>query len=175
MATASEPTTDGEGEFDRTPRIKDPNQYFELRRLRQIASAKERVPEVIRVGRRNLVDDEREDGITPQRYREIVAEAVIEFAVELEPIMLHDECDGGEATWTDAVATDPQGEPISLERIVEEDGQVVDENGDAVPLPISVSRAAYRHCSRFLSGVGFGVSFDGGLDIERGFDSTGGA
>jgi len=172
MATAQEPADDDT--FERTARIEDPNQYFELRRLRQISEAKERVPEVIRVGRRNLVEDERQDGITQERYREVVAEAVIEFAVELEPIMMHEECEGGEETWSEEIDTDPKGESITLGRIVEDDGRVVDEDGNSVPLPVSVSRAAYRHCSRFLSGIGFGVSFDGGLDREVGFDSTGG-
>jgi len=164
MATAQEPAD--EEAFDRDPRVEDPNQYFELRRLRQILEAKERVPEVIRVGRRNIVDDKRDDGITRERYREIVAEAVIEFAVELEPIMLHGDCEGGEVAWKKEVATDPNGDAISLKRIVEEDGVVVDEDGNSVPLPVSVSRSAYRHCSKFLSNIGFGVSFGNGGPID---------
>jgi len=162
----------GERELERGVGVADPEDYLLTRRLRQIMDARDRVAETIRERKDEVVDDTRQGGITRAKYRELVADVLIEYLIEIEPILRHDDLDEDVTVWTDRITTDPAGGSITLGRIVEEGGIVPDGNGNEVPLPVDVSRAAYRAANRFLTNVGFGVRLDSGLPSDDGFDAT---
>ena len=148
--------------------IADPEDYNRTRRLRQIHDAKERVTKTIREEGDKVSSDPRNGGITRGRYREKVKDALIDYLIEVEPLMLNEKIDG-EDVWNETeVEEDPEGDPITLERIVEENGYVPGESEDSVPLPINVSRKAWRPATRFLTNqVGFGLELDEGLPTDK--------
>lgn len=152
--------------------VADPDDYLLMRRLRQIMDARERFAETVRERKDDVVSDDRQTGITFRRYRELVADAAIEYLVEVEPLLRHDDLEEEQSIWAESIDTDPQGGAITCKRIVESGGTVPDESGEPVPLPVSVSRGAYRAVNRFLSTVGFGVRLDSGLPTDDGFDAT---
>lgn len=155
---------------DRTAEPVDPENFNLHRRLRQIHNAKEQVPETIREEAKRVVDDPRDPGITEGRYRELVADAVLNFIIEVEPLMRNDDLDGTDVWDEEAVISiDDQG--LTLEDVVEQNGYVTTEEGTE-PLPISASREAYRATNRFLANAGFGVKLDEQMPAEEGFDST---
>lgn len=160
------------GRQDR-PQIEDPENYNLRRRLQQIHDRKENVPTTIREESRNVVEDPRNtNGITEERYRELVKDAVIDYIVELEPLMTSDEHPLDQDYWKDVgielEATDGE---ISLEELVESNGYVDGPEGEQ-PLDIATSRRAYRVANRFLSRAGFGLKFDGSLPHEEDFTSV---
>lgn len=161
--------------------VADPDNYNIARRLRQIHNARERFPEVVREESERVSDSPRGPGITPGRYRELVADALIDYIIEVEPLMrsgeLNKKQDGfGTEFWSEkTVWKAPDGKEVTLQYIVEHDGVVPAEDGDeSQAIPINVARKAYRMTNRFVAQVGLGVELDSNLPIEESWDSTGG-
>lgn len=162
----------GERDAERDLAVSDPEDYLVSRRFRRIMDAREQVSETIRERKDDIVDDPRKSGITQSKYRELVADAIVEYLIEVEPILRHDDLAEDVDVWGEPVATDPDDESITPKRIVDEGGVVPDGNGEMVPLPVNVSRAAYRTVNRFLAEIGFGVPVDRGLPVDGDFDAT---
>ncbi|QLD84623.1 hypothetical protein HWV23_02760 [Natronomonas halophila] len=155
---------------ERTAEPVDPENFNLRRRLRQIHNAKEQVPETISEEAKRVVDDPRDPGISEERYYELVADAVLNFIIEVEPLMQNDDLDGTDA-WDEDPVFQVNDIEYTLKDIVENDGVIETEDGRQ-PIPISASRKAYRATNRFLSTAGFGVEFDQKMPAEEGFDST---
>lgn len=156
---------------ERTAEPVDPENFNLHRRLRQIHDAKEQVPVTIREEAKNVVDDPRDPGITYDRYEERVVDAVLNYIIEVEPLMMRDDLDGTDV-WDEEAAIEVDGREFTLQDLVEQNGYISIDDGDQ-PLPVSASRQAYRATNRFLSTAGFGVKLDEQLPAEEGFDSTG--
>jgi hypothetical protein len=174
MASATPPVDPGEQTGQ--PTVADPENYNLQRRLRQIHNARERFPETVREEQDRVVSpDRRENGITEDRYLEIVTEALLDYLIELEPLMRNDDLETGTDYWNGfEVTTDKHGDAVTIKRIVESDGNLPMSDTDG-PLTLKTARAAYRAANRFVAEAGLGVELDDGLQIESGFDSTGGA
>lgn len=154
--------------------VEDPENYNLSRRLRQIHDARERVPDTIREEANRVSSGRRDDGeITHYRYREIVTDALIDYLIELEPLMLNDDIDTETNYWSGyEVATDGEGRQVTLKRIVDHNGEVAGDGEDDRPLSVGEVRAAFRAANRFFADAGLGVSLDEGLATEGGFSST---
>lgn len=156
------------------PEIVDPDNYNLARRFKQIHDARERFPEVKREESKRVAKDEKAGGITKGRYRQIVSDALIDYLIEVEPLMRNENLEHGDVYWSEKnIGEDGAGNQITLGLIVDQNGYVHDESGNRVPLPIPMSQKAYRMANRFVADAGIGLDIDTGLPIERGFDSTG--
>lgn len=170
MSTDNASASNESGDIDAisSVTIDDPDDYNRHRRLRQVHEARERVPETIREEGERVSNNPTGGEITQARYREIVADALIEYLIELEPVMLDEDIEFGKEFWANKqVETDGQDQDITLKRIVEENGVVQDEDGSNVPLTIGVSRNAFRLANRFLNKIGFGLGVDEGMPTDK--------
>jgi hypothetical protein len=161
MATAND---SGNGQSGRQAanelQVEDPEDYNQNRRLAQIHDARQRFQRAIREEGRRA---ERGD-INNERYRELVAEALIEYLIEIEPVIARATVEDDEDhPWDEtAVAEDGAGEVITLERIVDGGGWL--RVGEDKTLPsINQCRQCYRHANRYLAEVGLGVKMGVGL------------
>jgi hypothetical protein len=148
----------------------DPENFNLRRRLQQIHNAKEKVPETIREERKRVVEDPRDPGITQETYRELVANAVLNFIIEVEPLMQNEGVEGTDI-WDDEDVVTIGDVEYTLKELVEQNGYLKIEDSEG-PMPIWASRQAYRATNRFLASAGLGVKLDEKMPSEEGFDST---
>lgn len=165
--------------------VRDPEDYNLSRRLRQLHNARERFNEVVRTKSEEAASEE----ITRGRYREVVVAALIEYLIEVEPLLRNTQVndkreDLGLNYWkSEDVLDELRGDPpefigdvekLTLEEIVTSGGYLLDDLDEDGPDPLRIdqSRAAFRLANRFLGEVGFGLELDEGLPIEREFDQT---
>lgn len=161
--------------------VADPEDYNQNRRLRQIHNARERFP---RVAREEYERVDGDDGgeISLDRYQEIITDALIDYLIEVEPLMRNksliksslDDVDDRESLpdaspfWNEETIEVDGGREVTLETIVEENGYVRSAEGDGEPqtLRLRDARAAYRLTNRYLERVGFGLELDQGLPTD---------
>jgi hypothetical protein len=169
------------GPQDDNASVEDPHDLNRRRRFQQIHDARERFPEIRREHRERVITNEdarNPDGeITQRRYREIVANALVDYLSEVEPLLLRahntepergDEDGPGPGAYYDSRAIRTDDGDITLRNILEHNGKPLGE-----PLTIQQSRSAYRLCNQFLADVGLDLDFERGLPQHSSFDTTG--
>jgi hypothetical protein len=129
----------------------DPDDYNQTRRLRQIHDARSAVPESRRKGFGELNDVH--TAFMESDYRRYVAETVIEYAIELEPIAHRTDADVFDRTLPDR--------DVPIRALLDSGGQVGDEY-----ITLAESRHIKRHLDRFMAKVGLGVEIDDGDEWE---------
>jgi hypothetical protein len=168
------------------PSVTDPEDFNAQRRLRQIHDARERFPEVRREAReRYNPSNPRNSDLDKEAYFERVAQALVDYLVEIEPIAKRgatDPDDEHHQKWDDdPVVTDADENDLTLLDILNQDGEMLrDDVEDADepvmgPLTETASRKAYRQANQMINDIGLGVGLEkGGLQFIEGFDpSTG--
>lgn len=139
----------GGDDDDNTVSVADPEDYVQTRRLREIHDARERVPTTIREESDRIGED-----ITQERYREIITDTLVDYIIEVEPLLRDEQLDLEEDYWSDVGISVAEGE-TTLEEIVNENGAV---SGDGGSLTVEEVRNAFRVVNRFL--------YDADLDLE---------
>lgn len=164
--------------------VADPDDYNRARRLRQVHDAREAFKTTFEEADEALSAEE----ITDDRFAERVADALIWYIIEVEPIIEArrrreeeirerkereaeergddpDDLDHEEYSdyWADREVEGPGGEAFTLEQIVENDGVVDPSAEEAEIIPPEVSKKAFRMVNRFLNESGFGLRFDKNL------------
>lgn len=174
VAESQSPSRSDDGIGQQQATVADPDDYNQTRRLRQIHDARERFPEVVREEAERVVEDKRMEGITRDRYREIVSDALLDYLIEVEPVMRQahasDKTDLEEDYW-DGESVIDGGEDVTLKDIVDANARLEGDEGEEQPLTVGQARTAYRVANRFLSDIGFGIEFDDGLPRDEKFDS----
>lgn len=164
--------------------VADPDDYNRARRLRQVHDAREAFKNTFEEADEALSAEE----ITEDRFDERVADALIWYIIEVEPIIdarrrreeeIRDrkrreaeergddpedvDLDDYSDYWDEREVDGPDGETFTLERIVEDDGVVDPDADEPNIIPSEVSKKAFRMVNRFMNESGFGLRFDKNL------------
>lgn len=143
--------------------VADPEDYVQARRLREIHDARQRVPESIREEA-----DRIGGGINRERYNEIITDALVDYAIQLEPLLRDDEIETEEDYWSgEAVVDVGRNGGVTIEEIVEESGRIDTRGGETAPLTPTQVREATRHLNRFLYEIGLDIETDEGLPEDK--------
>lgn len=152
MTTPDDLETESKEVEDDRIRVADPKQYTQNRRLEQIHNGRDRVPQVRRKGYELLHDTS--VAFREPEYRRHVAEAVIDYGVELEPIISRSDFDVLDQELPNSNST--------IKDILDSGGQA--ENGY---ISVNQSRWVRRQFDRFMAEVGLGVDLDAGLPEDE--------
>lgn len=165
------PERDGDGDDEPKISVDDPDDYNLTRRFRQIHGARDHVKDVAEEYGRNTNDEYAE------QYRELLAQSVASYAIELEPLMTDHE--SGERIWTRAeidAPRHPEGKLTGIEDFVTQYGriQVVQEYLEDTSLGSTRTREEvlgvpdvatimriYRLCNTFCREIGLDVRVTG--------------
>lgn len=164
-ADVPDPTPSQTRDREGVERIADPDQYSHRRRLRQIHDAKERVLDV--KSRAVQRAEYSTTQFTDRQRDRLIAEAVVDYIAELEPVLQQNE------NW-EAFASEPlygQDVETTIEQFLQTRG--TDPNEGYNPYLFSVSMKAWRVCNRYFEQVA-GAEFEqGSLPSETGFNPVG--
>lgn len=152
MTLPDGPETESEEEEDDRIRVADPKQYTQNRRLEQTHNARDRVPQVRRKGYELLHDTS--VGFRDSDYRRHVAQAVIDYGVELEPIISRSD--------SDVLDQELPNTDSTIKDILDTGGQTEDGY-----ISLNQSRWVKRQFDQFMAQVGLGVDLDAGLPEDE--------
>lgn len=156
--------------------VTDPEDFNTQRRLRQLHNAREQFPRIRREAREKYNPaNERRSELTEEAYFEKVANALLDYLSEVEPVVISlEEDDERRELWTDDPVDDrDDADDLTLEDILEQAGKRENEDEEMVPISEATSRKAYRKANKFLAEVGLGLNLDtGGLPMIRNYDAS---
>jgi hypothetical protein len=135
--------TDEESEHNQI-RVLDSKQYTQYRRLEQIHDAREDVRAIRQKAHESVHEDRK---FTQQDYKRYVAEMVVDYGIELEPIMVKN--DFG------FLEREPPDFDVTISDLLDSGGKV---NGEYVP--VGTSRWVKRQLDRFMAEVGIGIDVE---------------
>lgn len=174
------PRENGDGE--RPIEVEDPDDYNLSRRYQQIHRARDHVKEV----RAEAGTMASRGEMSLERYREELAQAVADFAMELEWLIRKDDEDESitESDIWDSVEIEAPLHPngkiegiggfVDRYGVIEVEEEIENESGlpgeqrrethESMAAPsVETTMRIYRQCNRFMNDIGLDVKFDQGL------------
>jgi hypothetical protein len=149
--SGTDPDADGD---DTTTRILDPEQYTQHRRLEQIHDTRDVIPEARREAYKALRD---KTGAGPSfrrsDQRRYVATAVLDYAIEVEPVAHRSDSDVLDKEIPDTSTT--------ISDVLNTGGEI-----DGQYMSLDQSRWVRRQLDMFLADIGLGLDIDSTEDAE---------